>query len=102
MSFPDLLTIKLFHLSCCYDSPFWGEEYIFDIPIKFRMLSFYIYEKDKLKRSDSAIGKVALRRGELHKCQSKDQWYPLTPIDQDTEVQVSFNSGTEESSSHMM
>ncbi|XP_041483559.1 ras GTPase-activating protein 3-like, partial [Lytechinus variegatus] len=67
--------------------PFWAEEYMFDIPIRFRMLSFYIYEKDKLKRSDSAIGKVALRRGELHKCQSKDQWYPLTPIDQDTEVQ---------------
>ncbi|XP_071484024.1 ras GTPase-activating protein 3-like [Diadema antillarum] len=67
--------------------PFWGEEYMFDIPIQFRMLSFYIYEKDRLKRSDSAIGKVALRRAELHKCQSKDQWYLLTPIDQDTEVQ---------------
>ena len=61
---------------------------MFDIPIQFRMLSFYIYEKDRLKRSDPALGKVALKRAELHKCQSKDQWYPLTPIDHDTEVQV--------------
>ncbi len=72
-------------------SPFWSEEYTFDVPREFRTLSFYVYEKDWLKRSSSSvIGKVALRRDELHRLQNKDQWFPLTPVDSDSEVQVGW------------
>ncbi|XP_071950386.1 ras GTPase-activating protein 3-like isoform X2 [Antedon mediterranea] len=70
------------------DCPFWAEECDFGVAKKFRILGFYVYEKDRLiKRLENIVGKVALRRDELHKYHGREQWLPLTLVDQDSEVQ---------------
>ncbi|XP_033096106.1 ras GTPase-activating protein 3-like isoform X2 [Anneissia japonica] len=70
------------------ECPFWAEECEFGVPKKFRILAFYVYERDRLlKRLESIVGKVALRRDELHRHHGKEQWLPLTPVDPDSEVQ---------------
>lgn len=72
-------------------SPFWSEDFTFDVPREFHTLAFYLYEKDKLKWSDNIIGKVPFRKDELHQFKGKDQWFSLVNVDADTEVQVRKN-----------
>ncbi|XP_078694810.1 ras GTPase-activating protein 3-like isoform X2 [Branchiostoma floridae x Branchiostoma belcheri] len=67
-------------------SAFFGEEFQFEVPRPFRVLSFYVYEKDLLKR-DSCLGKACIRKEELHRYHGKDHWFSLTHVDQDSEVQ---------------
>jgi Ras GTPase-activating protein 3 len=68
-------------------SPFFGEEFSFEIPRKFRYLSVYVLERDRHLKQDKAIGKIAIRRGDLHLYNHKDHWFPLRPVDDDSEVQ---------------
>ncbi|PIK46528.1 putative ras GTPase-activating protein 3, partial [Apostichopus japonicus] len=68
-------------------SPFWSEDFTFDVPREFHTLAFYVYEKDKLKRSENILGKVPFRKDELKQCEGKDRWFPLVNVDADTEVQ---------------
>lgn len=68
-------------------SPFFGEEYQFEIPRKFRFLSVYIWDRDKHLKQDKAIGKIAIKREELHIYNHKDHWFSLRPVDEDSEVQ---------------
>lgn len=68
-------------------SPFFGEEYQFEIPRKFRYLSVYVWDRDKHLKQDKAIGKIAIKREELHKYNHKDHWFALQPVDADSEVQ---------------
>lgn len=70
-------------------SPFWSEDFTFDVPREFHTLAFYVYEKDRLKRSENILGKVQFRKDELKQCEGKDRWFPLVNVDADTEVQVS-------------
>ncbi|KAL3848073.1 hypothetical protein ACJMK2_018954 [Sinanodonta woodiana] len=63
-------------------NPFFGEEFQGEIPRKFRYLSFYIYDKN-----DKALGKVSLRKRELHKYHGKEHWFSLLPVDVQPEVQ---------------
>lgn len=68
--------------------PFFGEEFQFEIPRKFRYLSVYVWDRDRhLKQQDKPIGKIAIRREELHNYNHKDHWFPLRPVDDDSEVQ---------------
>eukprot|EP00058_Branchiostoma_floridae_P007819 XP_002593307.1 hypothetical protein BRAFLDRAFT_83855 [Branchiostoma floridae] len=67
-------------------SAFFGEEFQFEVPRPFRVLSFYLYEKDLLKR-DSCLGKACIRKEELNRYHGKDHWFSLTHVDQDSEVQ---------------
>ena len=39
------------------DSPFFGDEYNFDIPRKFRFLSFYVYDRERSRKQDK-VGHV--------------------------------------------
>lgn len=66
---------------------FIGEEYTFDIPRKFRYLSVYVWDGDRHLKQDKPIGKVAIRREELHTYNHKDHWFSLRPVDADSEVQ---------------
>lgn len=68
-------------------SPFFGEEYQFEIPRKFRYLAVYIWDRDKHLKQDKAIGKIAIKREELHSYNHKDHWFALQPVDADSEVQ---------------
>ncbi|KAL7035982.1 hypothetical protein ACKWTF_008647 [Chironomus riparius] len=68
-------------------APFFGEEFSFEIPRKFRYLSVYVLERDRHLKQDKAIGKIAIRRGDLHLYNHKDHWFPLRPVDDDSEVQ---------------
>lgn len=68
-------------------SPFFGEEYQFEIPRKFRYLSVYVWDRDKHLKQDKAIGKIAIKREELHVYNHKDHWFALQPVDADSEVQ---------------
>ncbi|XP_063697126.1 GTPase-activating protein [Culicoides brevitarsis] len=68
-------------------SPFFGEEYQFEIPRKFRFLSVYIWDRDKHLKQDKPIGKIAIKREELHGYNNKDHWFSLRPVDEDSEVQ---------------
>lgn len=65
-------------------NPFFGEEYQFEIPRRFRYLSVYVYDRDK---TEKVIGKVALKRDELTCYNNKDHWFPLRCVDADSEVQ---------------
>uniref|UniRef100_A0A8C3Q0J0 RAS p21 protein activator 2 n=1 Tax=Chrysolophus pictus TaxID=9089 RepID=A0A8C3Q0J0_CHRPC len=53
-------------------SPYFGEEFYFEIPRTFQWLSFYIYDKSVLQK-DLRIGKV--------------NWFTLQPVDSNSEVQ---------------
>ncbi|KAL1132148.1 hypothetical protein AAG570_010105, partial [Ranatra chinensis] len=65
-------------------NPFFGEEFQFSVPRRFRYLSVYVYDRDRTER---VIGKVAVRREELQAYHNKDYWFQIKPVDQHTEVQ---------------
>ncbi|KAK6644718.1 hypothetical protein RUM43_000987 [Polyplax serrata] len=65
-------------------NPFFGEEFQFEIPRKFRYLSVYVYDRDK---TEKVIGKVAIKREDLTSYNNKDHWFPLKNVDCDSEVQ---------------
>lgn len=67
-------------------NPFYGEDFYFDIPRTFHNLSFYIYDKSLLQR-DLRIGKVAIKKEDLCSYYGKEPWFPLQPIDHNSEVQ---------------
>ncbi|XP_068141976.1 GTPase-activating protein [Drosophila tropicalis] len=66
-------------------SPFFGEEYQFKIPRRFRYLSVYVWDRDM--KQDKPIGKIAIKREELHNYNTRDHWFTLRPVDADSEVQ---------------
>lgn len=73
-------------------SPFFDELFEFEVPRKFRYLSLYVWARDgHLKQQDKAVGKIAIRREELHLYNNKDHWFPLRPVDADSEVQGMAN-----------
>ncbi|XP_059479268.1 GTPase-activating protein isoform X2 [Neocloeon triangulifer] len=66
--------------------PYFGEEFEFEVPRLFRFLSVYV--RDNVGPGTSrVIGKVALRRQHLSNIHDKDHWFPLKPVDADSEVQ---------------
>ncbi|XP_053090905.1 ras GTPase-activating protein 2 isoform X2 [Pangasianodon hypophthalmus] len=75
----------LMFLYVCF-SPFYGEDFYFEIPRPFQCLSFYVYAKSVFQR-DLTIGKVALRKEELCNYSGKEHWFPLQPVDANSEVQ---------------
>lgn len=82
-------------------TPFFGEEYQFEIPRKFRYLAIYVWDRDaKHVKQDRPIGKIAIKREELHTYNHKDHWFSLRPVDADSEVQgmvhvsVAIDEGT--------
>lgn len=66
---------------------FFGEEFSFEIPRKFRYLTVYVYERDRHLRQDKAIGKLAIKKSDLQAYNHKDHWFALRPVDDDSEVQ---------------
>uniref|UniRef100_A0A2C9K6R3 Ras GTPase-activating protein n=1 Tax=Biomphalaria glabrata TaxID=6526 RepID=A0A2C9K6R3_BIOGL len=65
-------------------NPFFGADFKGEIPKKFRLLSFYVYE---VGNKNKVLGKVSLKKEELYKYHQKEHWFPLTYQDGDTEVQ---------------
>lgn len=72
-------------------SPFFGEEFQFEVPRRFRYLSIYVYDRDKHLKQDKVLGKVAIKREDLHRYNNKDHWFALRPVDADSEVQGKAN-----------
>ncbi|XP_034175268.1 ras GTPase activating protein 1 isoform X3 [Osmia lignaria lignaria] len=68
-------------------SPFFGEEFQFEVPRKFRYLGIYVYDRDRHLKQDKILGKVAIKREDLAKYHNKEHWFPLGPVDADSEVQ---------------
>ncbi|GBP41480.1 GTPase-activating protein [Eumeta japonica] len=68
-------------------NPFFGEEFQFEVPRRFRYLSIYVFDRDKHLRQDKVLGKVAIKREDLHPYNNKDHWFALRPVDADSEVQ---------------
>uniref|UniRef100_A0A7N9CV53 Ras GTPase-activating protein 2 n=1 Tax=Macaca fascicularis TaxID=9541 RepID=A0A7N9CV53_MACFA len=67
-------------------SPFFSEEFYFEIPRTFQYLSFYVYDKNVLQR-DLRIGKVAIKKEDLCHHSGKETWFSLQPVDSNSEVQ---------------
>ncbi|XP_054271114.1 GTPase-activating protein [Macrosteles quadrilineatus] len=65
-------------------NPFFGEEFQFSVPRRFRYLSVYVYDRDK---TDKVVGKVAIKREDLQTYHNKDHWFPIRPVNPNTEVQ---------------
>ncbi|KAG7304350.1 hypothetical protein JYU34_011290, partial [Plutella xylostella] len=68
-------------------NPFFGEEFNFEVPRRFRYLSIYVFDRDKHLKQDKVLGKVAIKREDLQKYNNKDHWFALRPVDADSEVQ---------------
>ncbi|GAB1866707.1 Ras GTPase-activating protein 3 [Camponotus japonicus] len=68
-------------------NPFFGEEFQFEVPRKFRYLGIYVYDRDRHLKQDKILGKVAIKREELASYHNKEHWFPLKPVDADSEVQ---------------
>ncbi|XP_043927910.1 ras GTPase-activating protein 2-like [Protopterus annectens] len=66
-------------------SPFYGEDYYFEIPRHFQCLAFYIYDKGVFQ--SIPIGKVAIMKEDLYKYNGKETWFSLQPVDSNSEVQ---------------
>jgi len=58
------------------------------VPRRFRYLSVYVYDRDRHLKQDKVLGKVAIKREDLHTYHNKDHWFPILPVDADSEVQV--------------
>ncbi|XP_061924244.1 ras GTPase-activating protein 2 [Entelurus aequoreus] len=67
-------------------SPFYGEDFYFEIPRFFQCLSFYIYAKSVFQR-DLPVGKVSIRKDDLCEYKGKEHWFSLQPVDPNSEVQ---------------
>ncbi|XP_059850332.1 ras GTPase-activating protein 2 isoform X2 [Hypanus sabinus] len=67
-------------------SPFYGEDFYFEIPRSFQYLSFYIYDKNFFQK-DLPFGKVSIRKEDLCKYNCKDSWFALHLVDANSEVQ---------------
>uniref|UniRef100_A0A7N9AVY1 RAS p21 protein activator 2 n=1 Tax=Mastacembelus armatus TaxID=205130 RepID=A0A7N9AVY1_9TELE len=67
-------------------SPFYGEDFYFEIPRPFQCLSFYVYAKSVFQR-DLPVGKVSIRKDDLCKYSGKENWFSLHPVDPNSEVQ---------------
>ncbi|KAL2096049.1 hypothetical protein ACEWY4_008197 [Coilia grayii] len=67
-------------------SPFYGEDFYFEIPRPFQCLSFYVYSKSVFQR-DLPVGKVSMRKEDLSKISGKDNWFTLQPVDPNSQVQ---------------
>ncbi|XP_056139267.1 ras GTPase-activating protein 2 [Lampris incognitus] len=67
-------------------SPFYGEDFYFEIPRPFQCLSFYIYAKSVFQR-DLPVGKVSIRKEDLCRYIGKEHWFGLQPVDPNSEVQ---------------
>ncbi|KAL8612234.1 hypothetical protein ACOMHN_028931 [Nucella lapillus] len=65
--------------------PFFGEEFSGEIPKKFRSLSVIVCESGS--KSEKVIGKVTLRKDELHEYHQKENWFPLVAADAESDVQ---------------
>lgn len=77
------ITILLIYYCCLFVfSPFWGEEFEFEIPRRFRYLGVCVYERDR------PLGRVTVRRDQLTSFNDKDHWFPLRPLNVESEVQV--------------
>jgi Ras GTPase-activating protein 3 len=50
-------------------------------------LSLYVWDRDRHLKQDKPIGKIAIRREDLHVYNNKDHWFALRPVDEDSEVQ---------------
>uniref|UniRef100_A0A3B1IIC3 RAS p21 protein activator 2 n=1 Tax=Astyanax mexicanus TaxID=7994 RepID=A0A3B1IIC3_ASTMX len=72
-------------------SPFYGEDFYFEIPRPFQCLSFHVYAKSVFQR-EQPVGKVSIRKDDLSKYSGKEHWFGLQPVDPNSEVQVSSNS----------
>uniref|UniRef100_A0A8C1UK81 RAS p21 protein activator 2 n=1 Tax=Cyprinus carpio TaxID=7962 RepID=A0A8C1UK81_CYPCA len=68
-------------------SPFYGEDFYFEIPRPFQCLSFYVYAKSMFQIRDLPVGKVAIRKEDLYKYCGKENWFQLQPVDPHSEVQ---------------
>ncbi|KYN39175.1 Ras GTPase-activating protein 3, partial [Trachymyrmex septentrionalis] len=68
-------------------NPFFGEEFQFEVPRKFRYLGIYVYDRDRHLKQDKILGKVAIKREDLATYHNKEHWFPLKPVDADSEVQ---------------
>ncbi|KAK0163577.1 hypothetical protein PV327_007245 [Microctonus hyperodae] len=68
-------------------NPFFGEEFQFEVPRKFRYLGIYVYDRDRHLKQDKILGKVAIKREDLATYHNKEHWFPLRPVDADSEVQ---------------
>lgn len=71
-------------------SPYFGEEFQFEVPRRFRYLSIYVFDRDKDRhlKQDKVLGKVAILREDLKNYNNnKDHWFALRPVDADSEVQ---------------
>ncbi|XP_020290837.1 GTPase-activating protein isoform X2 [Pseudomyrmex gracilis] len=68
-------------------NPFFGEEFQFEVPRKFRYLGIYVYDRDRHLKQDKILGKVAIKRENLATYHNKEHWFPLIPVDADSEVQ---------------
>ncbi|EEB14485.1 Ras GTPase-activating protein, putative [Pediculus humanus corporis] len=77
-------------------NPFFGEEFQFEIPRRFRYLSVYVYDRDK---NEKVIGKVAIKREDLTSYNNKDHWFQLKNVDCDSEVQGKCQVGVKLESS---
>lgn len=46
-----------------------------------------MWDRDRHLKQDKPIGKIAIKREELHIYNNKDHWFSLRPVDEDSEVQ---------------
>lgn len=80
--------VFVYKLRCIlFFSPFFGEEFQFEVPRRFRYLSIYVFDRDKHLKQDKVLGKVAIKREDLQQYNNKDHWFELRPVDADSEVQ---------------
>lgn len=72
-------------------SPFFGQEFQFEVPRTFRYLSVYVYDRDRHLKQDKVLGKVAIKREDLANYNNRDHWFAIRPVDADSEVQGKAN-----------
>lgn len=72
-------------------SPFFGEEFQFEVPRDFRFISVYVFDRDRHLKQDKVLGKVAIKREDLTSYNNKDHWFPIKAVDADSEVQGKAN-----------
>lgn len=79
----------MFFSFIAWSSPFFGEEFCFDIPRLFHYLSIHLYERERSVNNlrNRPIGKVTIRRNQLKSFDGEESWFPIIPVNQSPDIQ---------------
>ncbi|VDP16186.1 unnamed protein product [Soboliphyme baturini] len=78
---------EIFRTTTTFQSsnPFFGDEFHYEVPRKFRLLSFYLFDQYS-GRIARHLGRITFRKQDIVKYSGSERWYHLKPLNRHLDV----------------